>query len=37
MTLIEYRLWVYFFLPEVKGRTFEEIDEMVSQMSRFTE
>jgi len=23
-------LWVYFFLPEVKGRTLEEIDEMVS-------
>lgn len=22
-------LWVYFFLPEVKGRTLEEIDEMV--------
>jgi hypothetical protein len=23
-------LWVFFFLPEVKGRTLEEIDEMVS-------
>lgn len=23
-------LWVYFYLPEVKNRTFEEIDEMVS-------
>jgi hypothetical protein len=22
-------LWVYFFLPEVKDRTLEEIDEMV--------
>ena len=24
------RAWVYFFLPEVKDRTLEEIDEMVS-------
>lgn len=23
-------VWVWMFLPEVKGRTFEEIDEMVS-------
>jgi hypothetical protein len=23
-------LWTYFYLPEVKNRTFEEIDEMVS-------
>jgi len=23
-------VWVYFFLPEVKGRKLEEIDEMVS-------
>lgn len=24
------RIWVFFFLPEVKDRTLEEIDEMVS-------
>lgn len=23
-------IWVYFYLPEVKDRTLEEIDEMVS-------
>jgi SP family sugar:H+ symporter-like MFS transporter len=27
-------LWTYFYLPEVKNRTFEEIDEMVSSVSR---
>ncbi len=25
----EFRAWVYFFLPEFKDRTLEEIDEMV--------
>ena len=28
-------LWVFFFLPEVKGRTLEEIDEMVSHIRNF--
>ena len=26
-------IWVYFFVPEVKGRTLEEIDEMVRSQS----
>ena len=30
-------LWAYFYLPEVKNRTFEEIDEMVSFMLRITQ
>jgi hypothetical protein len=25
-------VWVYFYLPEVKGRTLEEIDAMVSNL-----
>lgn len=25
-------VWVYFYLPEVKGRTLEEIDSMVSNL-----
>ena len=28
LTIRENSLWVYFYLPEVKGRTLEEIDQM---------